>query len=104
MTATLLDFLMILSLGVLAGSGAGLLIGFLAGKPIFCLPGGPPSNEMAFLQLTLPGLLKMKGEPVPPIIEVETRLDFIDTAPESKTWVFNAVKQSASVPIPTPWI
>ncbi len=32
MTATLLDFLMIFSLGVLAGSGAGLLIGFLAGK------------------------------------------------------------------------
>jgi NhaP-type Na+/H+ or K+/H+ antiporter len=32
MTATLLDFLMILSLGILAGCGAGLLIGFLARK------------------------------------------------------------------------
>jgi len=32
MTATLLDFLMILALGVLAGSGIGLLIGFIAGK------------------------------------------------------------------------
>jgi hypothetical protein len=32
MTATLLDFLMILSLGVLAGSGSGLLIGFITGK------------------------------------------------------------------------
>jgi ATP/ADP translocase len=32
MTATLLDFLMILSLGVLAGTGSGLLIGFIAGK------------------------------------------------------------------------
>ena len=32
MTATLLDILMILSLGLLAGTGTGLLIGFLAGK------------------------------------------------------------------------
>jgi hypothetical protein len=32
MTATLLDILMIISLGILAGTGAGLLIGFLAGK------------------------------------------------------------------------
>jgi hypothetical protein len=31
MTATLLDILMIVSLGLLAGTGAGLLIGFLAG-------------------------------------------------------------------------
>lgn len=31
MTATLLDILMIVSLGLLAGSGAGVLIGFLAG-------------------------------------------------------------------------
>jgi hypothetical protein len=32
MTATPLDFLMILALGVLAGSGTGLLIGFISGK------------------------------------------------------------------------
>lgn len=32
MTATLLDILMILALGVLAGTGTGLAIGFLAGK------------------------------------------------------------------------
>jgi hypothetical protein len=32
MTATPLDILMIISLGLLAGTGAGLLIGFLAGK------------------------------------------------------------------------
>ncbi|MGB9175821.1 MAG: hypothetical protein WCB46_03685 [Methanoregula sp.] len=32
MTATLFDILMILSLGVLAGSGTGLLIGFIARK------------------------------------------------------------------------
>jgi ABC-type antimicrobial peptide transport system permease subunit len=32
MTATLLDYLMILSLGILGGTGAGLLIGFFAGQ------------------------------------------------------------------------
>ena len=32
MTATLLDFLMILALGVLAGASTGLLIGFITGK------------------------------------------------------------------------
>ena len=44
------------------GPGKAIAFGLLAGKPFFCLPGGPPSNEMAFLQLALPGLLKMKGE------------------------------------------
>jgi hypothetical protein len=32
MEATLTDILMILSLGILAGTGTGLLIGFVAGK------------------------------------------------------------------------
>ena len=32
MTATLLDILMILSLGILAGTGTGLVIGFVAQK------------------------------------------------------------------------
>jgi len=32
MTATLLEILMILSLGILAGTGTGLFIGFVAGK------------------------------------------------------------------------
>jgi molybdopterin molybdotransferase len=43
--------------------GPGKPVGFgrLDGKPFFVLPGGPPSNEMAFLQLCLPALMKMKG-------------------------------------------
>jgi molybdopterin molybdotransferase len=44
------------------GPGKPVGFGLLAGKPFFCLPGGPPSNEMAFLQLALPALLKMKGD------------------------------------------
>lgn len=47
------------------GPGKGVALGVLDGKPVFCLPGGPPSNEMAFLQLALPGLLGMAGHPDP---------------------------------------
>jgi len=46
------------------GKAVGLMV--VAGKPVFCLPGGPPSNEMAFLQIALPGLLRMAGrQPIP---------------------------------------
>lgn len=47
--------------------GPGKAVGFGAfeGKPVFCLPGGPPSNHMAFLQLGLPGLQRLAGEPEP---------------------------------------
>ncbi len=48
------------------GPGKPVGFGLLADKPFFVLPGGPPSNEMAFLQLTLPALLKAQGaEPKP---------------------------------------
>jgi molybdopterin molybdotransferase len=43
------------------GPGKPVAFGLLASKPFFCLPGGPPSNEMAFLQLALPALLKIRG-------------------------------------------
>jgi molybdopterin molybdotransferase len=42
------------------GPGKAVGFGLLQRKPFFCLPGGPPSNEMAFLQLALPGLLAME--------------------------------------------
>ncbi len=43
------------------GPGKGTAFGLDGGKTVFCLPGGPPSNEMAFLQLALPGLMAMSG-------------------------------------------
>ncbi len=43
------------------GPGKGMAFGVWRNKPVFCLPGGPPSNEMAFLQLALPGILNMSG-------------------------------------------
>jgi molybdopterin molybdotransferase len=43
------------------GPGKAIGFGLLARKPVFCLPGGPPSNYVAFLQLALPGLQKYAG-------------------------------------------
>jgi molybdopterin molybdotransferase len=56
------------------GPGKPVGFGLLQKKPFFCLPGGPPSNEMAFLQLALPALLKMKGESPHPFPVVRARL------------------------------
>jgi molybdopterin molybdotransferase len=43
------------------GPGKAVALILLKGKTVFCLPGGPPSNEMAFLQIALPGLLHLAG-------------------------------------------
>jgi molybdopterin molybdotransferase len=59
------------------GPGKPVGFGLVDQKPFFCLPGGPPSNEMAFLQLAIPALLKLKGDhpvffPVAPARLAET--------------------------------
>lgn len=47
------------------GPGKAVAFGVWEGKPVFCLPGGPPSNQMAFLQLALPGLMHLAGHRKP---------------------------------------
>ncbi|MBN2468595.1 MAG: molybdopterin molybdotransferase MoeA [Deltaproteobacteria bacterium] len=61
------------------GPGKAVAFGLLRGKPIFCLPGGPPSNQMAFLQLALPGIRLLEGHRpntlprIPAVLEAEVR-------------------------------
>ncbi|AFM27525.1 molybdopterin molybdotransferase MoeA [Desulfomonile tiedjei] len=43
------------------GPGKAVALGFLQGKPVVCLPGGPPSNEAAFLLIALPLVLQLAG-------------------------------------------
>lgn len=43
------------------GPGKAVGMGLLRGKPVFCLPGGPPSNEVAFLMIAFPSVLLMAG-------------------------------------------
>jgi molybdopterin molybdotransferase len=56
--------------------GPGKAVGFgkLDGRPVFCLPGGPPSNEIAFLQLALPGVLRLAGWQDSPFPRLTARL------------------------------
>jgi molybdopterin molybdotransferase len=56
------------------GPGKGIAFGLWQDKPVFCLPGGPASNEMAFIQLALPGVLRMAGDTRHPLQEVSARL------------------------------
>jgi molybdopterin molybdotransferase len=57
------------------GPGKGIGFGLLQKKPFFFLPGGPPSAEMSFLQIALPGLLQMHGHPLPPFPTIQVELD-----------------------------
>jgi molybdopterin molybdotransferase len=43
-------------------------------KPVFVLPGGPPSNLVAFLQLALPGILKLAGCRAPGLQQIKAEL------------------------------
>jgi molybdopterin molybdotransferase len=41
--------------------GKGVAFGVIEEKPVFVLPGGPPANLIAFLEIALPGLLRLAG-------------------------------------------
>ena len=56
------------------GPGKGVGFGLWRGRPVFCLPGGPPSNHTAFLQLALPGLLRLGGHRDPGLPALRARL------------------------------
>ncbi len=55
------------------GKATGLVL--LNDRPVFILPGGPPSNLMGFLQIALPGLCKLAGMKNSPISETVVRLN-----------------------------
>lgn len=56
------------------GPGKAVGFGMLNKKPIFILPGGPPSNLMSFLQIALPGLLALSGHTNPGLPGINARL------------------------------
>jgi molybdopterin molybdotransferase len=57
------------------GPGKSMAAGRLGEKPVFCLPGGPASNETAFLMIALPAVLKMAGFPSAPYLNLSGRLE-----------------------------
>lgn len=56
------------------GPGKAIGMGLLEGKPVFCLPGGPPSNEMAFLMIAFPAICKMAGYGNTPFVRLKGKL------------------------------
>ena len=67
------------------GPGKGVAFGLWNKMPVFCLPGGPASNEMAFLQLALPGLLLVCGDARHPLQTVPATLTE-DVPSRHKAW------------------
>ncbi len=57
------------------GPGKPVGFGMLNQKPVFILPGGPPSNLTAFLQIALPGLLRLGGHAVPALLRIMVKLE-----------------------------
>lgn len=57
------------------GPGKAVGFGILNSKPVFVLPGGPPSNLLGFLQIALPGLLKLAGHQKPELPKMSVILE-----------------------------
>ncbi len=57
------------------GPGKAVGMGVLDKKPVFCLPGGPASNEIAFMMIVFPAVLKMAGFRHAPYLALHGRLD-----------------------------
>ena len=91
------------------GPGKAVGFGLLGEKPVFILPGGPPSNLMGFLQIAFPGLLKLAGymKPGLPTITVRlgedltgryedwTQLIFGDLEPQDDLPVFHSLRNNS---------
>ena len=60
--------------GVRMAPGKGALFGLIDETPVFGLPGGPPSSEMAFLELGLPLISKLAGDPAINLPQVAVKL------------------------------
>jgi len=57
------------------GPGKAVAAGRLNGKPVYCLPGGPASNEAAFIMIVFPAILKMSGFRHCPYLYLTGRLE-----------------------------
>jgi molybdopterin molybdotransferase len=83
------------------GPGKAVGFGLLQGKPVFILPGGPPSNLMGFLQIALPGLLKLAGHEHCRLPSVNVRLAS-ELSGRSIDWtqfIYGTLEHSADLPL-----
>jgi len=79
------------------GPGKAIGFGSLDGKPVFILPGGPPSNLVAFLQLALPGLQRLAGIRKPGLPEMPAVLQAPVSGPRDWTQaLFGTLRREGS--------
>jgi molybdopterin molybdotransferase len=71
------------------GPGKAVAMAKRNGKAIFCLPGGPPSNEAAFLTIALPAVLRMSGSESWPYPRLSGRLSEELTGQEDWTQIIH---------------
>ena len=82
------------------GPGKAVGFGILDEKPVFILPGGPPSNLMGFLQIALPGLLALSGNASPslPVISAVLGSELKGREPDWTDFFFGALKPGDQLP------
>ena len=83
------------------GPGKPVGLGMLHDKPVFLLPGGPPSNFTAFIQIVLPGLLKLSGyhRPSLPVMPVKLSRPLTGRHIDWTEFVYGTVAQGDAVAI-----
>ena len=83
------------------GPGKAVGFGLLKGKPVFVLPGGPPSNLLAFLAIALPGLLKLEGgtSPALPIVHVRIGKEIAVRDRDWTQFIFGTVETGDGFPM-----
>ena len=83
------------------GPGKAVGFGLLNALPVFILPGGPPSNLMGFLQIALPGLLKLAGHAHPHLPTRPVRLveDLRGRYADWTQFVYGMVENRSSQPL-----
>jgi molybdopterin molybdotransferase len=83
------------------GPGKAVGFGLLRDKPVFILPGGPPSNLMGFLQIALPGVLKLAGHRHCRLASINVRLatQLSGRTVDWTQFVYGTLEPSADLPI-----
>ncbi|BBO81042.1 molybdopterin molybdenumtransferase MoeA [Desulfosarcina ovata subsp. sediminis] len=83
------------------GPGKAVGFGILNDKPVFILPGGPPSNLIGFLEIALPGLLTLAGHSCPrlPIMQVRLAKEIRGRYADWTQFVFGVLTPGEDVPV-----
>jgi molybdopterin molybdotransferase len=83
------------------GPGKAVGFGTLNAKPVFILPGGPPSNLMGFLQIALPGLMALSGHARPGLPTAKVRLasELRGRYADWTQFVFGALEEQDGLPV-----